>query len=270
MGGYRSRDQKNDDSGDISAIRYALDKGVTHIDTAEVYGNGRSEELVGQAIEGYDRSKLIIASKCGGFRPPDEISKACRESLKRSNLDYFDIYYLHWREASFGRENFDLTLQIPELEKLFEEGLIRNIAVSDFSTKSLEEAQSICKYPIVANQVHYNLIYREPEKDGLLKYCQENDVFLMAWRPLELGKLANTGNGQMLDMADKYEVPHSAVSINWLTSQKNVVTLFKSSSEKHIDENLKALGWTMEKSDIELLRKNYPGQCFISDAVPLA
>lgn len=270
MGGYRSRDLKNKDEDDVSAIRYALDRGITHIDTAEIYGDGRSEELVGAAIKGYDRTKLQIASKVSGRRPPEEMQKACRASLERVGSDYFDMYYIHWREASFGRPNHNLADQMKAMEVLVDQGLIKHIAVSDFSTESLKEAQSLCKYPIVANQVHYNLIFRESEEDGLVDYCQKNDVLLMAWRPLELGKLAKTGNAQILNAADKYNVSHAAVALNWLTSQKNVVTLFKSSMPQHIDENLECLGWYMEEDDIEGMRRNYPGQINVSDAVPLA
>jgi diketogulonate reductase-like aldo/keto reductase len=102
--------------------------------------------------------------------------------LDRVGIGSFDLYYIHWRE-----EKFDLADCMKALEELVDEGKIKNIGVSNFSTESLKEAQSYCKkYKIVANQVHYNLIFREPESDGLLQYCQDNDVMLVSFRPLEL------------------------------------------------------------------------------------
>jgi len=102
----------------------------------------------------------------------------------------------------------------------------------------MKEAQTYSRHPIVANQVHYNLIFREPEVSGLLEYCQKNDIMLVAWRPLELGKLAHTGSLPMLEMTSKYKKKHPQMAINWLMSQKNVVTVFKSSEISHIQQNL--------------------------------
>jgi diketogulonate reductase-like aldo/keto reductase len=154
------------------------------------------------------------------------------------------------------------------MDELIEEWLIKNIWVSNFSTESLIEAQSYTKNKIVANQVHYNLIYREPEKD-LLEYCQKNDVLLVAYRPLELWKLCNAWTSLLVDTAIKYNKLHSQISINYLTSQKNVVTLFKSSDKKHILENLWWVGWNLDKDDLENLRNNFSAKVEKSDTIPL-
>ncbi len=266
MGGYRVADDTRDEES-IEILKYAIQQGITHFDTAELYGRGHSEELLGEAIKDAERSTLFIASKASrdSLLSKDAVIQACKSSLNRVGTEYFDLYYLHWRIPEY-----DLKPQIEALEFLYEEGLIKNIAVSNFNTASLKEAQELCKYPIVADQVHYNLIFRGPERDGLLEYCQENDVMLVAYRPVELGKLANTGNPTMLDLADKYKRPHAQLAINWLISQKNVVTIFASLEKKFIDENLAALGWNIDGEDIERARKEYSGQIDVSDSVPLA
>ncbi len=266
MGGYRTRDDSKD-AEHIDVLKYAIEQGVTHFDTAELYGRGHSEELLGEAIKGVDRSTLFVASKASrdSLRSKEAVISACKASLERVGTDYFDLYYLHWRIPEHALKH-----QIEALEYLYEEGLIKNIGVSNFNTESLKEAQALCKYPIVANQVHYNFIFRGPERDGLLQYCQENDVILVAYRPVELGKLANTGNPAMLDLADKYKKPHAQLAINWLISQKNVVTIFASLERKFIDENIGSLGWNIEDEDIERARKEYGGQIDVSDSVPLA
>ncbi len=261
---YRERNTNNDDERDINAIRYAIDKWVTHIDTAEMYAGWYSEELLWKAISKYDRNKLIINSKVMGSRSPKDIRKCCIDSLERVRVNYFDVYYIHWRNKDFSLKEI-----INEMENLLEDWLIKNIWVCNFSTASLIEAQSYCKYKISVNQVHYNLIYRQPESDWLLKYCQENDIFLIAWRPLELAKLANTWSPKILDIAKKYNKSNEQVAINWLISQDNVVTIFKSSDINHINKNLWAVWWYMKNEDIEDLRENYIWKIFLSDAIPL-
>lgn len=109
------------------------------------------------------------------------IKNACKNSLKRMNIEYIDLYYIHWRDQSFSLQD-----SMKAMNELVDEGYIRYIGVSNFSKETLIEAQSYSKHPIVANQVHYNIIFREPETSGLLDYCQKNDVMLVAWRPLEL------------------------------------------------------------------------------------
>ncbi|MCD5380597.1 aldo/keto reductase, partial [Candidatus Gracilibacteria bacterium] len=149
-----------------------------------------------------------------------------------------------------------------------EEGLIKNIGVSNFSVYSLKEAQSYSKNRIVANQVHYNLIFREPEAE-LLKYCQENDVLLVAWRPLELGKLANAGTAQLVDASIRNDKTHAQVAINYLTGQENVVTIFKSSDERHILEDLGGIGWKLADEEMKDLKENFGTIIEQSDVIPL-
>lgn len=268
MGGYRTQKPDNDDERDIAAIRFALDQGITHLDTAEIYAAGYAGQLLGRAIVGYDRSKLQIASKASrnSLTSKDALKAACKASLTRAGIEYFDLYYIHWRHPEAP-----LKPQIEAMEELCEEGLIRNIGVSNFKTSSFVEAQDMCKYKIVANQVHYNLIFRGPERDGLLEYCQKNDVLMVAYRPVELGKLANTGNPVMLDIADANPGwTHAQIAISWVISQPNVVALFGGSSTAFIAEDIKAVQLRLSGADIEHGRTNYGGQIEVSDSVPLA
>jgi len=121
----------------------------------------------------------------------------------------------------------------------------------------------------VTNQVHYNLIYREPEASGLLDYCQQNDVILTAWRPVQKGILAKNDADLVNKMGGKYVKTPAQIAINWLISQKNVVSLSKMSNPEHLKENLGAVGWSLEPKDIELLKNDFPGQQSVSDRVPL-
>jgi len=265
MGGRSERDLNNNDKADILAIQKAVDVGVTHIDTAEAYADGYTETLIGKAVEKYDRSKLILVSKVHHDNLAyDDVIKACKNSLKRLRTNYLDLYLLH-------RYNTQIPINktMKALETLLEEGLIKNIGVSNFNVERMEEAQANTKYKIVANQIHLNLRYRESEKKGVLKYCQDNDMLFIAWRPTQKGVLLKSVPKILDDLCKKYNKTPAQIAINWLISQKNVVTLAKTTNLDHLQENLGALGWKMDKKDVELLRNEFPEQEFISDAVPI-
>ncbi len=251
----------------VELIKYAIEKWLTSIDTAELYWCGFSEEILWEAIKNYKRENLFIASKVKWNNCSYEaIKQACKNSLKRIWTSYLDLYYIHRRE-----EQFDLKKCMKAMEELKDEWLIKEIAVSNFSKETLKEAQSYCKkYKIVANQVHYNLIFREVEASWLLEYCQKNDVMLVAYRPIELWKLANWANIRYSWLTEKYKKTSAQLSINWLISQKNVCTIFNCLYKNQIDENIWAVGFYMDKEDIEYLRKNYKWQINVSDCIKLA
>ena len=266
MGGRNEHDSSNDDESDILSIRAAIDRGVTHIDTAEIYADGYSEILIGKAIDGYDRSKIFIASKVKknnlGY---ENILNSCKESLRRLNTDYLDLYLLHQYNA-----DIPLSESMRALDALVEVGLVKNIGVCNFNKEHLAEAQSYTKNKIVCNQVHYNLMFRELEESGLLKYCQDNDIFVSAWRPMGKGNLLEDIPPILKEMCDKYGKTPAQIAINWLVSQPYVITLSKTRSIDHLEENLNSFDFEMEQEDIEKLRRDYPNQQYISDAVPLA
>jgi diketogulonate reductase-like aldo/keto reductase len=116
--------------------------------------------------------------------------------------------------------------------------------------------------------VHYNLIFRECEQTGLLKYCQQNDIFLTAWRPTQYAEIAQTVP-LMEEMCAKYQKTPIQIALNWLTSQPNVITISKTSRREHLEENIGAFNWALDAEDIEKLRKEYPGQQTVSNSVPL-
>ncbi len=268
MGGRHERDQMNDDRADILAIQNAIEKGVTHIDTAEMYANGHSEELIATAIldKNINRENLFIVSKVPGEHQGYEgVINACRGSLKRLNTDYLDLYLLH----DYDVDDFPLRDTIKALCELKEMGLVRNIGVSNFGVEHLKEAQTYSRYPIVCNQVHYNLRVREAEHSGLLKYCQENDVMAVAYRPIEKANILDKTPAIIEEICKKYNKTFAQVAINWLISQSNVVTISKTRSLEHLNENLGAIGWYMEREDIERLRREFPDQKNVSDVIAL-
>lgn len=265
MGGKLERDFENNDKADIKAIKNAIDSGIKHIDTAEMYANGYSETLVGNAISDYKREDLFLVSKVSPTNLDyKNVISSAKDSLKRLNTSYLDLYLIHGPNPEIP-----IKKTTEALDFLKSEGLIRNIGVSNFSKERLFEAQNCTKNKIVVNQLHYNLKFREPQRTGLLEYCQKNDVMLVAWRPFQKGLLLEEKNILMDEMCQKYHKTPAQIGINWLISQENVVTLSKMRNEIHLTENLEALNWQMEQKDFEKLDKFYPNQQDISDVCPL-
>lgn len=265
MGGRFERDENNDDAADIQAIKNAIDHGVTHIDTAERYASGFAEILVGKAIKGLNRKNLFLVSKVAKANLNyDTLINSAKASLNRLGTEYFDLYLIHNPSLEIPLEE-----TMSAMDFLVEKGLTRYIGVSNFTPERLGEAQKYSRNKIVANQVHYNLMVREPERKGLLRYCQENDVMLIAWRPLQKGIISASSEKIVQELSKKYSKTPAQLAINWLISQPNVVTLSKTTNIDHLEENLGALGWNISEEDVQRLRKEFPNQSDTSDAVSL-
>jgi diketogulonate reductase-like aldo/keto reductase len=255
IGGAMEADYTND-KRDIEAIQTALELGYRHIDTAEGYAEGHCEELVGEAIKGFNRDELIIATKVTKTNlKPDDLRRSLDNSLKRLGLDYVDLYMIH-----SPSQDIPLSETMPVFDQLKEEGLIKNIGVSNFTVEKLEEAIKYTKNPIVSNQIEYNLLTREEGRYGgnhsmeskTIPFCQENDILVVAERPIERG-LVNEPNPLLDELAEKYSKTKAQIAINWLISKDNVVTIPKSTNREHLIENLGSIGWKMSQEDVERL-----------------
>ena len=254
MGGRDTRDMNNDDKADIYAIKTALDMGIIHIDTAEWYSEGRAEELVSEAIKSFDRSKLIITTKVTPMHLHyNDLVNAARQSLKRLKTDYIDVYLIH-----NPNPYIDIKESMEAMDYLVEKKYIKYIGLSNFNVSEFIQAQKCSENIITCNHLHYNLKHRGPLIDGSIKYAQDNDVMIVAWRPTQKGLFSKEPVEIVNKICSKYGKTANQVAINWLISQKNVVTISKTRKIDHLKENLGALGWSMEKSDIELLMNDFP------------
>jgi diketogulonate reductase-like aldo/keto reductase len=257
MGGARWEDDSicadyDNDRREIEAIRYALSRGQNHIDTAQIYGAGHTEELVGEAIKGFDRDALFIASKV--FKSHAKRSatpRAVEGMLARLGIRRLDLLYVHapWdgipMEAYIGGLNDALTA-----------GLTKRLGVSNFSVEQLERAMQISRHPIVANQIHYNLIERSFATEECLSFCRREGIAVVAYRPLERRLLADRTEEPMLrELAGKYGKSPAQIALAWLTAQEGVVPIPKASQGSHIDENLASLEVVLEREDRESLDK---------------
>jgi aryl-alcohol dehydrogenase-like predicted oxidoreductase len=196
----------NDDMEAINAMKAAYDLGITSIDTAPIYGQGKSEELVGQAIKELPRDKVQILTKYGmrwdltkgtfGFKSKDNagndldiykyagkesIIKECEDSLKRLGTDYIDLYQIHWPD-----ESTPIAETMEAILRLQEQGKIREAGVSNYSVAQMQEAEKTIK--LASNQVPYSMVNRAIE-DELVPYCIQNSKSILAYSPMERGLL---------------------------------------------------------------------------------
>ncbi|HLD97048.1 MAG TPA: aldo/keto reductase [Candidatus Nanoarchaeia archaeon] len=244
------RPESSNDEGCIAAIREAIKLGMWHIDTAEMYSSGHAEQIVAKAIKGIPREQVFITTKVLPSNLTREyLLAAARSSLQRLQISYADLYLIHWVKS---------TGQIQEameaMDELVESGKVKHIGVSNFSTAQLKLAQSHTDNKIITNQVEYSLLDRSCEKE-LLPYCQENDIILTAYSPLAQGKLLK--NKTLATIAAKHNKTVAQVALNWLVSHENVITIPKAATLEHVRENAGAVGWKLDKEDMELLNLNF-------------
>lgn len=265
MGGRDTRDPADDGRASVEALTRGLNAGYRHIDTAEMYAGGFSEEIVGEAVAGFKRESLFLTSKVWKTHLHyDDVLRAAEDSLRRLRTDYLDLYLIHQ-----VNEDVPIRETMRAMNRLVDEKIIRWIGVSNFAVERFEQAQGWADSKVAVNQVHYNLQVREVEKSGLLEYCQTHDVMLTAWRPLQKGMLAEEPPRCLMEVAQRYSLSPYQTALSWLTSQKNVVTITKAADPDHLLENMQATEVELASDALEYLRAEYPGQTDRSEAVPL-
>ena len=236
---------------EIKIIQEAIMLGFTHIDTAEFYGQGQTEKEVGKAIRKFDREKLFITTKVWKTNLHySNVIASLEKSLKRLQTDYVDLYLVHWPNPSIS-----LKETMKAMEHLAEQGKIRAIGVSNFSINDIKKAQKyLRKHKIVANQIEYNLIRREAERE-LIPFCLKNNIMIIAYRPLARGELARKGIKILDQIAKKYGKTNAQIALKWVLSHRNVIAITKSTKIEHLKENLNVFGWELKLQDKELLDK---------------
>lgn len=201
IGAWQASDDWHGDERAISkAIGRALELGVNLVDTAEAYGNGSSERVVGKALKTFGRENFVVATKVhGAHLRYEELQRACAGSLRRLGVREIDLYQVHWPDPW---EQIPLKHTMKALEKLYREGKIRAIGASNFAVRDLVEARSyLAKADIVSNQVRYNLLQRDVEEE-VLPYCTRENIAIIAWSPLAQGALTKNYDARNLPRKD--------------------------------------------------------------------
>ena len=245
MGGRSTPDRSQDERA-LQAIRAALSIGYTHIDTAEMYANGHTEELVGQAIRNVDRSQLFITTK---VRPPNLSYHRTLDSIdgsrQRLGVESIDLFLIHWRDATPLAETFRA------LNEAVKAGKIRYLGVSNFDVAEMKEAQALSQTPIVTNQVPYSLTTRRYVQNGVIPYCQENNIVVTAYSPVEEGQLPV--QNVLAEIATAHKSTPYQIALAWLVQQPRVITIPMSHNPVHLQQNWDAAAITLTPEEMARL-----------------
>lgn len=260
-------------SGGNEPLRRGIELGAFLIDTAEMY---RTEDAVGRAVKGI-REQVFIATKVlGSNLRHDQVLRAAEKSLNLLDTGHIDLYQIHWPNSGVP-----IGETMRAMEELVDSGMVKHIGVSNFSVRELAEASSVMtKYPIVSNQVLYNLKRRDIESE-LIPYCQQNNITVLAYTPLADGSLAvgaaipngsRSGLRRTADRlfgrerekealqsvaADVGKTP-AQVALNWCTVKPNVIAIPKSNSVARTEENCGASGWRLTEEQLRFLDEAFP------------
>ena len=268
-----------DDNETIAAHRAAFDSGITTFDTAEAYGKGHSEQILGQAL-GAKRDQIVIASKVfTDHMKHDLVIEACERSLKNLGTDRIDLYQIHWPAGTFGTEAVPIEETMGALTQLKEQGKIRAIGVSNFSRAQLQEAAQFGR--IDSLQPPYSLFWRQAASEAAA-YCAENKISILAYSPLAQGLLTGkfgrghkfaegdhrAGNklfsgenyeraqnalGKLRPLADKYGVTVGQLSLAWLIAQPQTNAIVGARNADQAVQNAAAGDVEIDEDDLEAI-----------------
>jgi diketogulonate reductase-like aldo/keto reductase len=240
---------------ELNALRLGLELGLRLIDTAEMYGEGAAEVLVGEAIEGH-RDEVFLVSKIYPFNASEKgTPAACERSLRRLNTDYLDLYLLHWK----GSIPLSETLEAFQLLK--RAGKILEYGVSNFDTDDMKEASTLPGgKDIATNQVLYNLKQRGIEWD-LLPWCRKHKMPVMAYSPIEHNPRDQHGmldNPHLQNIASRHSATPAQIALAWLLHQQDIVAIPKAGNEEHVRQNRQALDIQLTPEDLAIIDKAFP------------
>jgi diketogulonate reductase-like aldo/keto reductase len=235
---------------ELEALRLGLDLGMTLIDTAELYGDGAAEELVGEALDGRRDEAFVVSKVIPANATRHGTIEACERSLRRLRTDRLDLYLLHWRgQLPLGRT-------IEAFFELREAGKIRHWGVSNFDVVDLGEVLTVAGMDAVeADQVLYNLAHREAEHE-LLPWCRERRIAVMAYSPTDRRRLLDDLPVQAV--AARQGATPAQVAIAWVLRQEGVGTIAKTSTPEHVRENRAALELELSREDLATLDAAFP------------
>jgi diketogulonate reductase-like aldo/keto reductase len=235
----------------VAAIRRSVELGASHVDTAEMYGNGRAEELVGEALQGI-RERAFVATKVlpsnASFKGTIE---ACERSLKRLRMDRVDLYLLHWPGSHPIAET------VRAFEKLKADGKIARWGVSNFDVDGLEQAEKAAgKGRIACNQVLYNLQERTIEH-RVLPWCEERGVAVVAYTPLG-GERGFPASDVLERLAGKRGLTPRQLALAFLTRRRSVFAIPKTGRVSHAEENAAAAAATLSEDEVAAIDRAFP------------
>jgi aryl-alcohol dehydrogenase-like predicted oxidoreductase len=272
--GYGSRYAREEAQ---AIVRRALDLGVNLIDTAEIYGQGRSEKIVGEAIRGR-REEVFLATKIFPIGLPFQVASRARSSARRLGVDHIDLYQQHWPNPIFPARS-----TMPRFKRLIDSGLIRHAGVSNFRLSQWQGAEAALGGPVLSNQVRFSLAHREPET-ALLPWAQQQGRVVIAYSPLGQGLLSGRYQDApprnfrrilpefrasararlapliavLREIASGHGATPSQIALAWLIRKPNVVAIPGASNVRQVEENVAAADLDLTEAESERLSSVAP------------
>lgn len=239
-------------SEEDDALRLGISLGLTLLDTAELYGNGRAEQMIGRVIAGQRDTVFLVSKVWPSHATATGTRQACAASLARLGTDYLDLYLLHWPNGVS-----DLGAVVRTFESLRAEGRIRRWGVSNFDVAEMEKLYRVPGGTACAtNQVRYNLTDRRIER-ALLPWCEQHRVPIMAYSPLGRGG-ALLRHPALAQVADRHQGSPAAVALAWTIRSGHVIAIPESGSPAHVRQNASALSLRLTDQDVDDLDRAFP------------
>lgn len=249
-------ENKKFESNEIESIRVGIENGMTLIDTAEMYGEGLAEELVGKAIANYDREKLFLVSKVYPHNADrNRIFSSCEKTLSRMGIEYLDLYLLHWRGS------VPLSETVECMEELVAMGKIKNWGVSNFDIDDMKELMLVQNGDKCAiNQVLYHLGSRGIEH-SLYPWMKEHHIPVMAYCPMaQGGSLVRSINHNIVlnEIAKKYNLSVQELLLAFVLKQDNMIAIPRTGNPTHAIRNANVINIELTQQDLDILNKEFP------------
>ena len=249
IGTWRMGESARRRAQELEAVKYAIELDYPMIDTAEMYGDGGAEEIIGEALAGRRRRPFIVSKVYPHNATRSGTIAACERSLKRLKIERIDLYLLHWRGGVRLEETFEA------FHRLRGGGKIGDFGVSNFDTDDMQDAARLDKGLTGSNQVLYCLSRRGPEFD-LLPWMRKRSIPLMAYSPLDQGGLL--GKAALKKLAGEVGCTPAQLALAWVLAQPGVVTIPKSSTRERVKENLGAVEVKLSPQVLTELDKAFP------------
>jgi diketogulonate reductase-like aldo/keto reductase len=252
QGTWQMGDHPSRRAAEIAALRRGVELGLTLIDTAETYGKGASETLIGEALlgdPGRRRGLFIVSKVLPQHAGRAGLPRACRASLKRLGTDYLDLYLLHWRG------NVPLAETVEAMHALARQGMIRHWGVSNFDLSDLVDLAAASGQDCAANQILYNPTRRGPEF-ALLPAMAARAMPAIAYSPIEQGRLPQTG--PLARVAARHGVTPFQLALAWVLRRPGIIAIPKAADAAHVEDNRRAADLTLAPEDLAELDAAFP------------
>ncbi len=258
QGTWKMGEHRNAHSDELAALRLGIELGMSLIDTAEMYGNGAAEELVGEALKGQRNKAFIVTKAYPENTSLQRLPRACEASLRRLRTDRIDLYLLHWRG------NVPLAETVEAMERLVAAGKIRRWGVSNLDRADMEDLFAAGGSACASNQILYNLTRRGPEYD-LLPWLEAHSIAPMAYSPVEQGRIL--ADATLARIAAERGATPAQIALAFVLHRQSMIAIPKAATLAHVRDNAGAAEITLTDEELALLDTSFPAPL---QSVPLA